>query len=65
MVQIIYDDTIAVPEEIKAFVGISHFSSIVYRHKSLLESMCGLAEALNWPAPIRLSTAADIAELAD
>ena len=65
MVQIIYDDTIAVPEEIKAFVGISHFSSIVYRHKSLLDTMRGLAEALSWPAPIHLSTEADIAELAD
>src|ERR1700749_3297892 len=65
MIQIIFDDTPAVPNEIRAFVGISHFGSIVYRRRSLLEAVRELARKAERPEPIYLRTRADISALTE
>jgi hypothetical protein len=65
MVQIVYDDTPVVPNEIKAFVGINHFGNIVYRRKSLLEAVRELALKAGWPEPIHLCNAADVSALTE
>jgi hypothetical protein len=65
MVQVIFDDTPIVPEDIRAFAGISHFGSIVYRRRSLLEGMRELVHKAGWPVPVQLKSAADSSALAD
>ena len=65
MVQLIFDDTPVVPNEIKAFVGISHFGSIVYRRRSLLEAVRELVRMAGWPELIHLLDAADVLSLTE
>lgn len=65
MIQVIYDDTSLVPEDVQAFAGISRFGSIVYRRCSLLDGMRELAFKAGWPAPIHLKDAADLSAFAD
>ena len=63
LVQVIFDDTLRVPDEIKASVGVDHFGSIVYRRRTLLDAMRGLTEEVGWPPLIQMRDEADLVAL--
>src|ERR1700761_4889307 len=65
MLQVIFDDRLTVPQEIRSTVNVERFGDLVFRHRSWLETMRGLAPKGNWPSLICLRTEADVARLID
>ncbi|MGE0830309.1 MAG: capsular biosynthesis protein [Hyphomonadaceae bacterium] len=59
MVQLIFDDTLEAPDEIKASVGVERFGGIVFRRRSLVEFMRGVTRDAGWPPLIHLRGKAD------
>ena len=54
MLQIVFDDRSSVPEEVRALVNVDHFGDLVFRRRSWLETIRGLAREAGWPQPICL-----------
>jgi hypothetical protein len=63
--QVVIDDTLAVPETIRALVGVDRFGSLVFRRRTRNESMRAMAAAAGWPAVVYLSDQTDVAGLID
>jgi hypothetical protein len=63
MLQIIFDDRLTVPQEIRSTVNVERFGDLVFRRRSWLETMRGLVREGNWPSLICLRTESDLAEL--
>jgi hypothetical protein len=63
MLQLILDDTFAVPEAVRAVVGVDRFSSLVFQRRSRLEAMRALATEAGWPPLIHLCSEEDISTL--
>jgi hypothetical protein len=63
MLRVVFDDTFAVPESIRAVMGIDRFGSLVFRRRSWLEAMRALASGAGWPPVIHLCSQADVTAL--
>jgi hypothetical protein len=63
MLQVVFDDTLAVPEAEHAVVGVERFGNLVVNRRSRVEAMRELTREAGWPPPIHLQTPADITEL--
>jgi hypothetical protein len=62
-VQVIFDDTLAVPVSLREQIGVERFGSLVFQRRSRFESMRVLATETGSPPPIHLRTRDDIASL--
>lgn len=60
MLQLIFDDTLAVPEGVRAVVGVGRFGSLVFDHQSRVEAMRDLTREAGWPPLVHLCSPADI-----
>jgi hypothetical protein len=65
MLQVIFDDTVPVPEPIRAVVGVDHFGGLVFQRRTRLEAMRALALEAGWPPIIHLCGEADVAALVE
>jgi len=65
MLQVVFDDRLSVPQEIRAAVGVDRFGNLVFRRRSWLESMMGLTREAGWPPLICLRNSLDIKGLVD
>ena len=63
MLQVVFDDTSDVPDEIRAAFGIDRFGSLVFRRRSWLETMHALVREAGWPPMVHLRDQADVAAL--
>jgi hypothetical protein len=65
MLQVVFDDRLAVPKEIHAAVGVERFGNLIFRRWSWLETMRSLTREAGWPPLICLRTHSDVVELVD
>jgi hypothetical protein len=65
MLQVIFDDRLDVPEEIRTAIGVEHFGDLVFRRRSWLETMRGLVREAGWLPPVCLRGYADVNQLLD
>lgn len=63
MLQVVFDDTLAVPETVRALVGVDRFGNLVFRRRTRTETMQALVAAAGWPPVIHLSDEADVTAL--
>ena len=61
--QVVIDDTLPVPETIRALVGVERFGSLVFHRRTRNEAMRVMAAAAGSPTVICLNDRADIADL--
>lgn len=65
MLQVVFDDTLAVPESVHAVVGVDRFGSLVFNRRSRVEAMRELTREAGWPPLIHLCSPGDITSLID
>src|ERR1700733_2061723 len=65
MLQIIFDDRPEVPEDIRASVGVESFGDLVFRRRSWLEIIRGLARDAGWPPVVCLRSRSDVTDLVE
>lgn len=61
--QVVIDDTLPVPENVRSLVGVERFGSLVFHRRTRNEAMRAMAEAAGWPAVICLHDRDDVADL--
>ena len=65
MLQVIFDDRLSVPQDIRSTVNVERFGDLVFRRRSWLETMRGLVREGNFPSLVCLRTESDVVALID
>ena len=65
MLQVVFDDTLPVPEAVRALVGVDRFGHVVFRRRTRTETMQALVATAGWPPVIHLNDESDVAALID
>ena len=63
MLQVVFDDTLSVPEAVRALVGVDRFGHVVFRRRTRTETMQALVATAGWPPVIHLNDESDVAAL--
>lgn len=62
-IQLIFDDTLGVPDALRSLTGVDHFGSIVFRRRSQLDAARDVSEQAGWAPLIHLSSDSDVESL--